>query len=270
MTSSTSTTDVDINQVRGLVDRAVKAAVPAADMVERKIRPESDYSWPEPRPLAGLQAALTVAHLAQDQAYKFAKELRGEGTSWAEIADLLEIPWSQDYARPERAFELVAGPASTVSYDRYVFWTCGGPDGCGQRITDRGPYNGYPSDNEDGHADGCRRLAAEREAYERESIEGEERARVMDQAMAQVTDPFGQETVARARYVLAHGGRWLGWSTSESLAVALVLQDTDQLQAHGYSTEDAALARVLSGMGRPPQNPDAWLRVLRAAATGDR
>jgi hypothetical protein len=92
----------------------------------------------------------------------------------------------------------------------------------------------------------------------------------MDQAMAQVTDPFGQDTVARARYVLAHGGRWLGWSTSESLAVALVLQDTDQLQAHGYSTEDAALARVLSGMGRPPQNPDAWLRVLRAAATGDR
>ncbi|GAB3866658.1 hypothetical protein GCM10029963_79330 [Micromonospora andamanensis] len=130
MSTNSSTTDpatVDMAAVRQLVDRAVRAAVPAAQMTTRKIRPESDYGFPEPRPLAGLQAALAVTRLAQDQAYTFAKGLRGEGSSWDEIADLLEIEWSEDYARRERAFELVAGPASTISYDRYVFFTCGGP-----------------------------------------------------------------------------------------------------------------------------------------------
>lgn len=237
-------------------------------MVERKIRPESDYGWPEPRPLAGLQAALVVARMAQDQAYTFAKALRGEGRSWAEMADLLEIPWSEEYVRAERAYELVAGPATDRWSDLRVYWTCGGPRGCGQYVTDRGPYNGYPSDNERGHADGCRRLETEDADWAREQNEREERARVMDKAMGKVTDSFGQETVKRARYVLAHGGRYLSWSTSESLAVALVLRDADQLKAQGYSTQKAALARVLSGLGRPPASPDAWLRLLRAAATG--
>jgi hypothetical protein len=267
---------VDLTQVRSIVDRAVKAAVPADQMVERKVRPESDYGWPEPRPLAGLQAALTVMRLAQDQAYTFAKALRGEGSSWLEIADLLEVPWSDEYARTERAYELVAGPADhqrAVFADLRVYWTCGGPNGCGKYITDRGPYNGHPVDNEDGHAEECRRLAAEMAAYERESAEREERARVMDEAMAEVADSFGRETVRRARYVQAHGGRYLGWSTSESLAVALVLRDADQLEANGYPTRKGALDRILSGMGRPPQDPrmsdpTAWLRLLRAAATG--
>jgi hypothetical protein len=269
MTKTTGQPAVDLDQVRGIVDRAVKAAVPASEMVERRIRPESEYSWPEPRPLAGVRAALAVARMAQDQAYKFAKALRGEGSSWATIADLLEIPWSEEYARQERAYELVAGVAPGTFSDARVYWTCAGRGGCGQYVTDHGPYNGYPVDNERGHADGCRRLAAENAAYEREREEREERARVMDEAMAKVTDSFGQETVKRARYVQSHGGRYLGWSTSESLAVALVLRDTDQMKAEGYSTQKAALARVMSGMSGPA-SPDAWLRLLRAAATGVR
>lgn len=260
----------DLDQVRGLVDRAVKAAVPAGQMVERRMRPESDYTWWEPSPKAGMQAALTVVRMAQEQAYKFARDLRGEGSSWAEVADLLEIPWSQEYSRPERAYELVAGTRPGTFSDARVYWTCGGPDGCGRHVTDRGPYNGYPVDNEDGHEQGCGRLTADTAAYEREMTEREERDRVMDEAMAQVTDSFGQETVKRARYVQTHGGRYLGWSTSESLAVALVLSDPGQLAAHGYSTQKAALARVLSGLGRPPADPDTWLRTLRAAATGSR
>lgn len=255
----------DLSEVRGLVDRAVRAAVPPDQMVERKIRPESEYGWPEPAPLAGLQAALTVVRLAQEQAYRHALALRGEGCSWAAVADLLEIPWSEEYSRVERAYELVA----TKGYrDLLAVWTCGGPEGCGQRINDRGPCNGSPADAEDGHAEGCPRFATEADAYIRECDERDERARVMDEAMAEVTDSFGQETVKRARYVQSHGGRYLGWSTSESLAVALVLQDTAQLQAEGYSTRTAALDRVLSGLGRPPANTDAWLRLLRAAATG--
>ena len=272
MTTVGTPARVDLGQVRDIVGRAVKAATPPDQIIERKIRPESLSGWPEPRPLAGLQAALTVARMAQAEAYSFAKALRGEGRSWLEIADLLEIPWSEEYVRVERAYELVAGPADNrrgAFADLRVFWTCSGPNGCGEHVVDRGPYDGNPVDCEGGHADGCRRHAADQAAYERECEEREERARVMDEAMAQVTDPFGQETVKRARYVQAHGGRYLGWSTSESLAVALVLEDAEQLAANGYPTREAALNRILSGMRRPPEDaPGAWLRLLRAAATG--
>lgn len=261
-------TDVDLTQVRGIVDRAVKTAVPAGDMIERKTRPGSTYGCPEPRPLAGLRAALAVARMAQDQAHRFATALRGEGSTWAELADLLEVPWSEDYSCQERAYELVAGPATSTWSGSRVYWTCAGGLGCGQHVTDLGPYNGHPVDNEDGHADGCRRLARDGAAYERDREERERRAAAMDEAMPKVTDPFGRETVKRARYVQAHGGRYLGWSTSESLAVALVLNDADQLKAEGYTTKKAALARVVSGLGRPPASPDAWLRLLRLAATG--
>lgn len=265
----TDTTD----QVRGLVDRAVKAGVPADQMYERKIRPESTFGYPEPRPRAGLQAALLVVRLANAEAYKFAKGLRGEGTSWLEIADLLGIPWSEEYSRRERAYELVAGPADNrrgAYADLRVFWTCGGPNGCGQYVTDRGPYDPHPRDNETGHADGCARVAAEVAAWEWETEERERRDRIMAEAMEKVTDSFGRESVERARYVESHGGRWLGWSTSESLAVALILNDADQLAAHGYNTKKAALDRIMSGMSRQPANPAAWLRLLRAAATGSR
>ncbi|MBM0203525.1 hypothetical protein JNW90_10665 [Micromonospora sp. STR1s_5] len=263
-----ATTTVDMSAVRQLVDRAVKAAVPADQMTTRKIRPESDYGFPEPRPLAGFQAALSVVRLAQNQAYTFAKGLRGEGSSWDQIADLLEIEWSEDYVQRERAFELVAGPPSRYSHSQYVFFTCGGPRGCGEQINDSGPYNGYPSDCEDGHAEGCRRLAAEVEAYRREQDEAERRAEVMDEALPKVTDPFGKETVQRVRYVQSHGGRYLGWSTSETLAVALVLRDAEMLKQAGYSNPREAIQRITSGMSAPPRDPARWLSTVRAAATG--
>lgn len=257
------------DQVRNLVGQAVKAAVPESEMVQRKIRPESDYGWPEPRPRAGLQAALTVARLAERKAHEYAKELRADGVSWKTIAELLGIPWSSEYVQVERAYELVAGGAgSSYSGDLRLYWRCGGLGGCCEYITDYGPYDGNPRDTEKGHADGCVRNAAEAEVWRREQAERDRREELMEAAMLKVTDPFGKETVDRARYVLSHGGRYLGWSTSEALAVALVLRDEEHLKAHGYRTRKAALERVLSGMGRPVAKPDAWLRLLRAAATG--
>lgn len=270
MTTSADQSAVDLDQVRSAVDRAIKTAVPPDQIVQRKSRPESNYSWPEPRPLAGLQAALTVARMARAQAHKFATALRGEGSSWRQIADLLEIPWSDHYSRTEQAYELVVGATPGTFSDTRVYWTCGGPGGCGGRVTDHGPYNGYPSDNETGHTDGCHRLAAEVTAYEREQAELAERDRVMDEAMGKVTDPFGKETVQRARYVQSHGGRYLGWSTSETLAVALVLRDGEQIKASGYPTQKAALERVMSSLSQRPADAGAWLRLLRAAATGTR
>jgi hypothetical protein len=271
----TTTPDPDAerrDQVRGLVDRAVMAVLPPHSTYERKLYPESTYGITTPYPLAGLQAALVVAAAAQQKAYDFAKELRGEGSTWAEIADLLGIEWSPDYHRLERAYELVAGPSRNrrgAYADVRLYWTCAGDAGCGQYITDRGPYDAHPNYCEQGHAEGCSRHANDVARYVAECEERDRRDEVMRVNRPKVTDPFGQETVERVRYVLEHGGRWLGWSTSECLAVALVLRDKEALEANGYPTEKEAMERILSGMGRPPTNPRAWLRLLRLAATGD-
>ena len=125
-------------------------------------------------------------------------------------------------------------------------------------------------DNEDGHAEGCRRLAAEVEAYERECERREEQARRADKAMGQLVDAFGKETARRARWVLAHGGRYQGWSTSETLAVALVLHHDDRLREQGYSSRRAAADRLFSHMCNPPRNRAQWLQTVRTAATGER
>ncbi len=242
------------DEVRGLVNRAIRAATPAGELVETRL-----YGLQEPTPLAGLRAALAVAKMAEDQAHTFARSLRGEGRSWVDIADLLEIPWSEEYSRRERAYELVAGAQRSRTG---VYWTCGGPNGCGAYVTDHGPYEGHPLDNETGHTAGCRRLEAEGMAYWRAQEEAEERDRVMDEALPKVTDYFGQETVKRVQYVTRHGGRYLGWSTGESLAVALVLDDADALKREGYSTKKAALGRI--------SRTDAWVRQVRLAATGKR
>ncbi len=260
-------------RVRELVDQAIRAVIPPDQQVERRSRPESEYSWKEPTPNAALNAALLVIEIAQRKAYEAVLGLRAEGTTWQQAADLLGIEWSDQYARRERAYELVLGPApkdSGLWRDRYLYWSCGGPNGCGKYITDRGPYNGYPSDCEDGHAENCRRHTAEREAHERGLELREERDRVADKAMKELEGHhFAVETVERARYVLSHGGRYLGWSTSEILAVALALHDDEQLESVGWSSRESALDRVFQGTRTPPQGTGWWLATVRAAATGE-
>lgn len=251
-------TEVDTGQVRRIVTQAIRAALPAG----------TGSGHP---PAAGLAAAQTVVQIAEQEVYGYIRGLRAEGTSWSEAADLLHIPWSDDYSRVERAYELVLGPEpedrNRFAYARNVYWRCGGPGGCDAYITDHGPYNGHPDDNETGHAEGCRRHAAEGVAYLREQELREERDRAADAAMDQVRDPFGQATVRRARWVLAHGGKYQGWSTGEAVAVALVLGHDDQLKAHGF-TRDTALDRVF------PNESDwagagVWLALVRTAATGE-
>jgi len=265
------TDDDAARKARQLVGDAVRAAVPANAMVERRIRPGSDHTWPEPTPLAGLRAAQQVIRLAEHHLYGSVAGLRAEGTSWRDVADLLEIPWSGEYSRVERAFELTAaaiGHDSNWSGLR-IYWYCGGPLGCGQHITDRGPYDGHPSDCEAGHADDCRRLAAESAAHDRACEEAEERAKIMDEAYAQLAEhSFERATADRACDVLAHGGRYRGWSTSETLAVALVLNDAAELKRLGYTTRASAIDRVFNG-NPPPGRGEAWLALVRAAATGE-
>lgn len=265
MTAPTAANDAAT--ITRLVEQAVRAAVPPADIVERPVWPGAASSWPQPTPMAGFRAAQQVARLAEAQVHKYAKELRGEGVSWRELADLMDIPWSDDWSRPERAFELVAGPddGSAWSSGPSVYWHCGGPAGCGKHIVDRGPYNGHPRDDEDGHDDGCRRLAAEIDAHAKAWEERDRLNAVMDEAYAQLPEhSFARGTADRARWVQAHGGQYRPWSTTETLAVALVLDDKERLK--GWSRA-RAIERVGRGMG---PDPEAWLALVRAAATGER
>lgn len=244
-----SSTEIDYSAVRSLVGRAVRAAVPGSD----------GYSVQNPR--AGFDAAMAVGKLVDQELHRFARELRGEGSTWLEIAGLMQLPWSDDYSRPERAYELVRGP----DHEGRVYWRCAG---CSAYVTDHGPYDGYPEDTESGHTTDCTRHRADVLRWNREQEEREERDQAADAALKKITDSFGRETVGRARWVLAHGGQYMGWSTSESLAVALVLRDDAQLRAQGYSTRKAAIERVVSGMGTPISNPTRWLATVRTAATG--
>lgn len=257
-------------QARHRVLDAVKALVPACDIVELPAFPGAATTWPTPAPMAGFNAARQVVALAEQEVHKYAVQLRGEGLSWRDLADLMEIPWSEEYSRPERTFELVAGPDDGSAWSRgpTVSWHCGGPDGCGERITDRGPYNGYPSDDQDGHDSRCHRLEAEINAYEREQADRERRDAVMDEAYARLAvNSIERATADRARYVVSHGGRYLGWSTSESLAVGLVLNDAEALKRNGYPDRNDAIRRV--GVAWMGSDPEAWLALIRAAATGE-
>ncbi|WP_433067269.1 hypothetical protein [Dactylosporangium sp. CS-033363] len=258
-------TEADTTRVRDLVDQAIRAAVPPDQAADR---------WSKLAPAAGLAGALAVVEAAQRQAYQYVLKLRGEGTSWEQAADLLGIGWSDDYVRRERAYELVLGPdpdGDRPRYNRNVYWHCGGPVGCGKYITDHGPYDGNPADTEAGHAHGCGRHANEVAAYHRASELREEQDRVADEAMERLKleeDRFGVETAARARWVVSHGGQYQGWSTSETLAVALVLADDKQLAVQGWSREEAT-RRVFQGTRPPADGPASWLARVRAAATGE-
>lgn len=260
-------------ELRQLVHKAITAAVPREGIVSRGTRPDSDYTWPQPTPAAGFAAAQKVIGLARQAMHRYAVQMRGEGTSWAQLADLLDIPWSEGYSRVERAFEQVAeteGMSSNWSGPR-VYWYCGGPVGCAQHITDHGPYDGHPANTQDGHDPGCVRVAREIAAHEREQEAAERRGRVMDEADAQLpAGSFARDTAARARYVVTHGGQYRGWSTSESLAVALALRDDAALKLHGYSTRAAAIQRVGRGLGDTSEEAEATLALIRAAVTGER
>jgi hypothetical protein len=263
---------VDLTAAAQHVDRAIRAAVAPGGLVERRLRPESMTTWEEPSPLAGLHAGLAVIAMAERRTYEYAVKLRSEGTSWAEIADLLGVPYSDSYVRREHTYELVRGPIPEYAgpFDEHnVYWECTGPGGCGQYVTDRGPYESHPADNERGHAEDCRRARREAEEHERASEERDRRDGVRNAAFAALISPFERDTVKRCWWSLRRGGEINGkLSTSEQVAVALVLGDDEFLSRTGYKTRAEAIERVYSKT-TDKDKVEARLAVMRAAATGE-
>lgn len=116
-------------------------------------------------PAEALRLALIAAATARQLVGKYALEMRGDGSSWAEIFPLLDLPDDQYTGPSMQAYRHVRGP----DYRQYkndpwnVAWYC---RSCGGRVTDIGPHGGHPADNETGHGEGCARHQAEVDAYE--------------------------------------------------------------------------------------------------------
>ena len=118
-------------------------------------------------PLAGVRSALFLRNVAEGQLHEHA---RAAGRTWDEIGAALALPPSEYRPRAEVAFGwLVEGrepepdsaelpPFRTPS----AHWRCGA---CEQQITDRGPFESHPADNETGHATGCTRHHADVAAW---------------------------------------------------------------------------------------------------------
>jgi hypothetical protein len=150
--------------VEKIIHTALRQEHGAAAIVERPIRgmtltvdAPADY-------VAGIGAAQDIARVARSLASDYARKARGEGIPWRDLAAALGLSADPDDAPAESAFEIVA-PAPSMPFDAVsVCWECAS---CGQWITDKGPYNGHPEDDEIGHAGNCARHAAEVAAVRR-------------------------------------------------------------------------------------------------------
>lgn len=143
----------------GVINRIVQAHDPEA-FDERPMFPGARTTVLRPKPLLAIAAARLVATTAEGVTISAVREARGMGVGWQEIGEALGVEAANDYDLRVGAFEHCC-PRDDDTYFRpaSIMWTCGGPDGCGARVTDRGPYEADPENNESGHAAGCRRFA---------------------------------------------------------------------------------------------------------------
>lgn len=146
------------------IHSVLKAQYGAEAIVQRPISPglSAEVSTP-----ADWSQAIKAARMVQGQAGGFmqtyARNARGAGVAWRELAAPLGISDDPDTDPAAAAFELIAGEPSMPFDPLAVSWRC---ESCGEYIYDSGPYNGHPVDCERGHAEDCERHQSEIEAYE--------------------------------------------------------------------------------------------------------
>jgi hypothetical protein len=143
-----------------------------AGMVERPI-PGLSTVHRDVEPLAGVRAAMLAREVAVRCVREYALAARADGRSWDEIAGALGVEQGEGaVVRGERAYlhliedrPLYADdPELSWAQRAAAHWRCGS---CNQYVTDQGPFEASPEANEQGHAPGCARHAAEMAAYRR-------------------------------------------------------------------------------------------------------
>jgi len=112
-------------------------------------------------PLAGPRPE-TAARICRERA----ERARADGITWEQIGEALGPSLGSDgrsgHDLGVAAFEHLTGERGR--WRQASFWfRCAS---CGEYISDRGPFEGHPEDNERGHAEGCVRLAADIAAWQ--------------------------------------------------------------------------------------------------------
>lgn len=125
--------------------------------------------WPNrvPTATAQLQALVTLRGHLDNAIYFAAREARGEGTTWKELAQLLDITDSDGVSAAEAAWDSLVESSRPGGHNwgltrPYFGYTC---VSCQKSITDYGPFESHPEDNERGHAEDCARFRAELAAW---------------------------------------------------------------------------------------------------------
>lgn len=155
--------DVARRGVQTTVHQLLRAQHGRDAVIERPISPRMSTPMPAPADWPqGIATARRVADSARTMMVEYARKARGDGYAWRDLAEPLGVDGGgSDPA--VAAFELVA-PEPYMPFDRRsTYWTC---MSCEQHVTDCGPYEGHPTDNETGHADGCARHHRESMEYE--------------------------------------------------------------------------------------------------------
>lgn len=153
---------------RMCVDVIKLAEADGAEVRQRQLFPGSLSMERYAEPLAGIRASATLANTAMRIKREYVGRGRGDGCTWHEIGEALRLAEGEDakrgYDLGVAAFEYMAGEPCIWQQPAFG-WRCGS---CGAYITDRGPYESHPEDNEQGHAEACARFAAEVAAWQAE------------------------------------------------------------------------------------------------------
>jgi hypothetical protein len=135
-----------------------------ASIVRRPVfRGEDEPTVQDVEPLDGARAGRDLELAAKGAARDYIRQAREAGHGWERIGEALGVSPNADADQTgmtvaEAAYTYAAGSPYTdtaARYGRSFLWTC---RSCDQAVSDRGLIAG-PVDDEQGHADGCSRLA---------------------------------------------------------------------------------------------------------------
>jgi hypothetical protein len=139
-----------------------------AEVHERPMFPGAISVSRHAEPLAGIRAAQILADSAARIRREYTQHARAEGIAWPQIGEALALDQGPDgksgYDLGVAAFEHFEGEPDLWHQSSFHYHCAS----CGEWITDRGPYESHPEDNERGHAEGCARFAAELAAWQAE------------------------------------------------------------------------------------------------------
>src|SRR5215472_4550401 len=137
------------NRLRWEIGNAITAYVreSGGTIEDAPIFPGAASTTTRPAPLDGIRAARRAARVAENEAHYSVRAARSAGLGWDAIGDALGIEPDHDSgrSRAERAFDECA-PRPSMRFDTVTFgYTCGT---CAEIVTDMGPYESHPHDNE--------------------------------------------------------------------------------------------------------------------------